>query len=61
MLCCVCKEQEATVHLTSTSGDSLKQADLCEPCARTKGVNDPTGLPLLDLLTNLGSAARIDE
>ena len=44
MLCCICKEKEATVHLTQIAGDKMQKVDLCEECAKTKGVNDPDGL-----------------
>ena len=50
MLCCICKEKEATVHLTQIAGDKMQKVDLCEECAKTKGVNDPTGFSLADLL-----------
>ena len=30
MLCCVCKEKEATVHLTQIAGDKMQKVDLCE-------------------------------
>lgn len=56
MKCCVCKEREATVHLTQIVGDKMHKLDLCEECARSKGVNDPTGFSLADLLLGLGSA-----
>src|SRR5207245_9738395 len=54
MLCCICKEKEATVHLTQIAGHKMRKVDLCEECARTKGVNDPTGFSLADLLLGLG-------
>jgi protein arginine kinase activator len=44
MLCSVCKEAEATVHLTQIVGDKMQKVDLCEACSKQKGVNDPTGL-----------------
>ena len=52
MLCCICKEHEATVHLTQTvtATNQIRKVDLCEQCAEKKGVNDPTGLSLLELL-----------
>ena len=53
MLCCVCKEKEASVHLTQIAGDKMQQVDLCQECAQTTGVNDPTGLSLADLLYGL--------
>src|SRR5712671_5277469 len=33
MLCCVCKEKEAKVHLTQIVGDKMQKVDLCEGCA----------------------------
>ena len=46
MLCCVCKEKEAKVHLTQIVGDKMQKVDLCEGCAAQKGVNDPAGFSL---------------
>ena len=43
MQCCVCKEKPATVHLTQIVGDKMQKLDLCEECAKAKGVNDPGG------------------
>ncbi len=40
-MCCICKEKQATVHLTQIVGDKMQKVDLCEECAKTKGVNDP--------------------
>ena len=59
MLCCICKEKEATVHLTQIAGDKMQKVDLCEECAKSKGVNDPTGFSLADLLLGLGSAQEL--
>jgi protein arginine kinase activator len=56
MLCSICKEKEATVHLTQIAGDKMQKVDLCEDCAKTKGVNDPTGFSLADLLLGLGAS-----
>lgn len=61
MLCCICKEREATVHLTQIAGDKMQKVDLCEECAKTKGVNDPTGFSLADLLLGLGASQEIDQ
>ncbi len=60
MLCCVCKEKEATVHLTQIQGDKMQKVDLCEECAKQKGVNDPTGFSLADLLLGLGASQELD-
>lgn len=56
MLCCLCKEKEATVHIAIAcdNPDNPRKVDLCEECAKTKGVNNPTGLSPADLLASLG-------
>ena len=46
MLCCICKEKEAKVHLTQIVNDKMQKVDLCEQCAKEKGVNDPAGFSL---------------
>jgi protein arginine kinase activator len=61
MLCCVCKEKEATVHLTQIAGDKMQKVDLCEDCAKQKGVNDPTGFSLADLLLGLGASQEMEQ
>jgi protein arginine kinase activator len=61
MLCCICKEREATVHLTQIAGEKMQKVDLCEECAKTKGVNDPTGFSLADLLLGLGASQEIEQ
>jgi protein arginine kinase activator len=61
MLCCICKEKQATVHFTQIVGDKVQKVDLCEDCARDKGVNDPSAFPMADLLLGLGSAQEIDQ
>ena len=60
MVCDICKKNDATVHLTQiVEGNKLQKADLCESCAKDKGVQDPTGFSLADLLVGLGSADEI--
>ncbi|HEV2392648.1 MAG TPA: UvrB/UvrC motif-containing protein [Verrucomicrobiae bacterium] len=61
MLCCICKEKEAKVHLTQIAEGKMQKVDLCEECAKTKGVNDPTGFSLADLLLGLGAAQEIEQ
>ena len=60
MQCCVCKEKPATVHLTEIKGDKVQKVDLCEGCAKSKGVND-SGFALADLLLGLGASQEIDQ
>lgn len=61
MLCCICKEREATVHYTKIDGDKVQKVDLCEECSKTKGVNDPVGFELADLLLGLGASKEIES
>jgi protein arginine kinase activator len=61
MLCSICKQREATVHLTQIDGGKMQKVDLCEDCAKTKGVNDPTGFSLADLLLGLGASQEIEQ
>lgn len=56
MLCDVCKQIEAKVHLTQIVEGVTKKIDLCEACSKAKGVDDPTGFSLADLLLGLGAA-----
>ena len=39
----------------------MQKVDLCEECAKTKGVNDPTGFSLADLLLGLGASQEIEQ
>jgi protein arginine kinase activator len=59
MLCEVCKSEEATVHLTQIIGGKMQKIDLCEKCAKEKGVADPAGFSLADMLLGLGAAEEI--
>jgi protein arginine kinase activator len=61
MLCCICKERNATVHYTKIDGDKVQKVDLCEECSKTKGVNDPVGFELADLLLGLGASKEIEQ
>jgi protein arginine kinase activator len=61
MQCSVCKEKPATVHLTQIVGDKMQKLDLCDDCAKAKGVNDPAGFALADLMLGLGAAQEIEQ
>ncbi len=54
MLCNVCKQNEAKVHLTKIVGDKMQKVDLCEDCSKEKGVDDATQYSIVDAL--LGKA-----
>lgn len=61
MLCDVCKKNEAKVHLTQIIDEKMHQIDLCEECSKQKGVTDPTGFSLADLLLGLGAGAETER
>lgn len=61
MLCCICKEKPASVHLTQIAGDKVQKVDLCEDCAKQKGVNDPGSFSIADLLLGLGASQEIEQ
>jgi protein arginine kinase activator len=61
MQCCVCKEKPATVHLTQIVGDKMQKLDLCEDCAKAKGVNDPTSFAMADLMLGLGASQELES
>jgi protein arginine kinase activator len=58
MLCDFCNQNAATVHLTQTVEGKTKKVDLCEACSKEKGVEDPTGSSLADLLAGLGTIPK---
>ena len=58
MLCCICREKEARVHLTQIVGEKMQKVDLCEECAKKKRVNDPAGFSLADLLVSMQASSR---
>lgn len=61
MQCDVCQEKEATVFLTQIVGGKMQKVNLCEACSKEKGVNDPTGFALADLLLGMGAAQDIER
>jgi len=49
--CDICSKL-ATVHLTQIVNGKIHKIDLCETCAKEKGVTDPNGFSLADLLSS---------
>jgi protein arginine kinase activator len=49
MKCDFC-QKKATVFLTQLVEGQMKKVCLCDPCAKERGVTDPTGFSLADLL-----------
>ena len=61
MLCDVCKCNDATVFLTQIVDGKMQKVNLCEGCSKEKGVQDPTGFALADLLLGIGAAEEIEK
>jgi len=49
MKCDFC-DKKATVFLTQLVEGQMKKVCLCDPCAKERGVTDPTGFSMADLL-----------
>ena len=61
MICDVCKTNTATVYLTQIVDGNMKKINLCESCSKDKGVSDPTGFALADLLLGLGETQQVEQ
>jgi len=61
MQCDVCHAKEATVFLTQIVDGKMQKVNLCESCSKEKGVNDPTGFALADLLLGIGDSQQIEK
>jgi protein arginine kinase activator len=61
MTCDVCKTNEASVFLTQIVDGKMQKVNLCDSCSKAKGVDDPTGFALADLLLGLGAAQEIEK
>jgi protein arginine kinase activator len=58
--CSIC-DKAATVHLTQIVNNKIHKVDLCESCAQKKGVTDPEGFSLADLLAKTTYTPDSDE
>ena len=61
MICDVCKEKAATVYLTQIVSGQMQKVNLCEGCAKEKGVTDPTGFALAEMLLGLGTEKKLQR
>jgi protein arginine kinase activator len=61
MLCDVCKCNDAAVFLTQIVEGKMQKVNLCDACSKEKGVQDPTGFALADLLLGIGAAEEIEK
>lgn len=61
MKCDVCQGQEATVFFSQLIEGKLKKVNLCKDCAEEKGVTDPTGFALADMLQGMGQESVTEK
>jgi protein arginine kinase activator len=54
MICEVCKEKEATVHLTQVIDGAIKKLHLCEECAGKSGFDVHGPISITDILLGMG-------
>ena len=61
MLCELCKQAQATVHLTEIVNDQMTELHLCEACANQKGAQTESHFGLADLLSGLADFSKAQE
>ena len=61
MQCDVCQTREAEVFLTQIDKGKVQKVNLCKQCSKERGVEDPTGFALTELLEGLGTSAVIEK
>ena len=63
-MCSICKEKPATIFLSNISAENKKvDLDLCDACAKAKGIDDPSALMIAsaDVLFGLGASQEIEQ
>jgi protein arginine kinase activator len=58
MLCQICKDNTATIHLTEIEHGQRTETHLCQQCAQKQGLAVQAQIPLNELLSNLLAAAK---
>ena len=61
MKCDVCDAKPASVFLTQIVKGEMQKINLCEDCAKEKGVTDPTGFQLADMLLGFGQGSKVES
>jgi len=61
MQCDVCKQKKATVFLTQIIKGEMQKVNLCEGCSKEKGVTDPTGFALADVLLGFAHGEKLEN
>ena len=61
MVCELCKQTQATVHLTEIVNEQMTELHLCEACANQKGAQVESHFGLSDLLSGLADFSKTQE
>ena len=61
MQCQICKENEATIHLTEIVDGARSEMHICESCAVEQGITIKSQMPLNELLSSLLAVQPTDE
>ena len=61
MLCELCKQSQATVHLTEIVNEQMSELHLCEACANQKGAQVESHFGLADLLSGLSDFGKTQD
>ena len=61
MQCQICKDREATIHLTEITGGVRTEMHVCEHCAMEQGIAVKSHMPVNELLSELLASAPADE
>lgn len=61
MHCQICKENEATIHLTEIIDGVRSEIHLCEHCAADQGITVKSHIPINELLSSLLSVQPTDD
>lgn len=61
MLCQICNENKATIHLTEIEHGVQKEYHLCEPCAIKKGIVHKNSITLKEFLGKIASQGQDED
>lgn len=61
MNCDVCKTNQASIFFTQMVDGKVRKVNLCDACSKEKGVSDPMGFEMADLLLGLGAAQEMER
>jgi len=61
MNCDICHTEKATIFFSQMAEGKLQKVNLCKACADDKGVTDPTGFALADMLEGMGKQTSVES